>query len=93
MYYACGCVVFAGALVQVEATKRWWSSPRFRYTARPFSVQEVVSLRGTMPETHPSNIQVLYCCTAYRTRYIYQCCFTCTISVCVSGTMFGGTDC
>ena len=49
-------------LLQVEETKRWWSSPRFRYTARPFSVQEVVSLRGTLPETYPSNIQVLLNC-------------------------------
>ncbi|CAM9390541.1 unnamed protein product, partial [Ectocarpus sp. 8 AP-2014] len=41
----------------VEATKRWWGSPRFRYTKRPFSAEEVVSLRGTLPETYPSDIQ------------------------------------
>eukprot|EP00904_Undaria_pinnatifida_P004702 jgi/Undpi1/14232/HiC_scaffold_9.g03881.m1 len=41
----------------VESTKRWWSSPRFRYTARPFSAQDVVSLRGTIPETYASNTQ------------------------------------
>ncbi|CAM9623787.1 unnamed protein product [Ectocarpus sp. 4 AP-2014] len=41
----------------VEATKRWWGSPRFRYTKRPYSAEEVVSLRGTLPETYPSDIQ------------------------------------
>ncbi|CAM9540038.1 unnamed protein product [Ectocarpus sp. 6 AP-2014] len=41
----------------VEATKRWWGSPRFRYTKRPFSAEEVVSLRGTLPEIYPSDIQ------------------------------------
>lgn len=44
-------------LYQVEATKRWWGSPRFRFTKRPFSAEEVVSLRGTLPETYASDIQ------------------------------------
>lgn len=43
---------------KVEATARWWSSPRFRDTKRPFSAEEVVCLRGTLPETYASNIQV-----------------------------------
>lgn len=41
----------------MEATKRWWGSPRFRFTKRPFSAEEVVSLRGTLPETYASDIQ------------------------------------
>ncbi|CAN0131923.1 unnamed protein product [Pylaiella littoralis] len=41
----------------VEATKRWWGSPRFRFTSRPFSAEDVVSLRGTLPETYASDIQ------------------------------------
>eukprot|EP00903_Cladosiphon_okamuranus_P014471 g13424.t1 len=41
----------------VEATKRWWGSPRFRFTKRPFTAEEVVSLRGTLPETYASDIQ------------------------------------
>ncbi|CAM9310521.1 unnamed protein product, partial [Sphacelaria rigidula] len=42
---------------EVERMKQWWTSPRFRHTLRPFSAEEVVSLRGTIPETYASNIQ------------------------------------
>eukprot|EP00953_Heterococcus_sp_UTEX-ZZ885_P002981 2141-Heterococcus_DN1.PRE.1 len=35
--------------------RQWWSNPRFRDTKRPYTAEEAVSMRGTLPETFASN--------------------------------------
>ncbi|CAO1634264.1 unnamed protein product [Sympodiomycopsis kandeliae] len=42
---------------EVEAVKQWWKNPRFAKTKRPYSAEDVVSKRGTIPVTYPSGIQ------------------------------------
>ncbi|CAZ80833.1 unnamed protein product [Tuber melanosporum] len=42
---------------EVEAVKQWWSSPRWRYTKRPFTAEQIVSKRGNLPISYPSNNQ------------------------------------
>lgn len=42
---------------EVEAVKRWWSDPRWRYTRRPFTAEQIVSKRGHLQIQYPSNAQ------------------------------------
>ncbi|KAI1501504.1 isocitrate lyase family protein [Biscogniauxia marginata] len=42
---------------EVEAVKKWWSDPRWRYTKRPFTAEQIVSKRGHLPIQYPSNAQ------------------------------------
>ncbi|KAI0152927.1 isocitrate lyase family protein [Xylariaceae sp. FL1272] len=42
---------------EVEAVKKWWSDPRWRYTKRPFTAEQIVSKRGHLPIEYPSNTQ------------------------------------
>lgn len=42
---------------EVEAVKKWWSDPRWRYTKRPFTAEQIVSKRGHLPIEYPSNAQ------------------------------------
>ncbi|KAI0545281.1 isocitrate lyase [Xylaria curta] len=42
---------------EVEAVKRWWSEPRWRYTKRPFTAEQIVSKRGHLQVQYPSNAQ------------------------------------
>ena len=42
---------------EVEVVKQWWSSPRWRYTKRPFTAEQIVSKRGNLPVFYPSNDQ------------------------------------
>jgi isocitrate lyase len=42
---------------EVEAVKKWWSDPRWRYTKRPFTAEQIVSKRGYLPIEYPSNTQ------------------------------------
>lgn len=42
---------------EVEAVKRWWNDPRWRYTRRPFTAEQIVSKRGNLPIQYPSNAQ------------------------------------
>lgn len=44
-------------LQEVEAVKKWWSEPRWRYTRRPFTAEEIVQKRGNLPIQYPSNAQ------------------------------------
>lgn len=39
------------------AVRQWWSQPRWRYTKRPFTAEQIVSKRGTLPISYPSNDQ------------------------------------
>ncbi|KAL7276710.1 isocitrate lyase 1 [Rhizina undulata] len=42
---------------EVERVKAWWSSPRWRYTKRPFTAEQVVAKRGNIEISYPSNNQ------------------------------------
>ncbi|XXH03682.1 alpha,alpha-trehalase nth1 [Hypoxylon texense] len=42
---------------EVEAVKQWWSDPRWRYTRRPFTAEQIVSKRGNLKIEYPSNAQ------------------------------------
>ncbi|TRX95185.1 hypothetical protein FHL15_003877 [Xylaria flabelliformis] len=42
---------------EVETVKRWWSEPRWRYTKRPFTAEQIVSKRGHLQVQYPSNAQ------------------------------------
>ncbi|KAE8214751.1 hypothetical protein CF319_g1303 [Tilletia indica] len=42
---------------EVEAVKQWWKSPRFARVVRPYTAEQVVSKRGTIKQTYPSNEQ------------------------------------
>lgn len=42
---------------EVEAVKKWWSEPRWRYTRRPYTAEKIVEKRGNMKIQYPSNEQ------------------------------------
>ena len=42
---------------QVAALERWWRSPRFVRVKRPYDAEQVVSKRGTLPISYPSDTQ------------------------------------
>ncbi|KAF7791419.1 hypothetical protein EIP86_002435 [Pleurotus ostreatoroseus] len=46
---------------EVAAVQQWWkasaSDPRFAKVKRPYTAQDVVSKRGTLPIQYPSNVQ------------------------------------
>lgn len=41
----------------VKAVKQWWADPRWRYTKRPFTAEQIVSKRGNLKIEYPSNAQ------------------------------------
>lgn len=43
--------------VEAAAVKQWWSQPRWRYTKRPFTAEQIVSKRGNLLISYPSNDQ------------------------------------
>ncbi|GAD95598.1 isocitrate lyase [Paecilomyces variotii No. 5] len=42
---------------EVDAVKRWWQDPRWRYTKRPFTAEQIVAKRGNLKIEYPSNTQ------------------------------------
>lgn len=42
---------------EVEAVRQWWNDPRWRYTRRPFTAEQIVSKRGSLQIQYPSNAQ------------------------------------
>lgn len=42
-------------LDEVAAVKAWWSDPRWRYTKRPFTAEQIVAKRGTLKIEYASN--------------------------------------
>ncbi|KOS20378.1 Isocitrate lyase [Escovopsis weberi] len=42
---------------EVEQVKAWWQDPRWRYTKRPFTAEQIVSKRGYLKIDYPSNTQ------------------------------------
>ncbi|KAG9535894.1 isocitrate lyase and phosphorylmutase, partial [Aureobasidium melanogenum] len=41
---------------EVAAIKQWWTSPRWRYTKRPFTAEQIANKRGNLPIQHPGNV-------------------------------------
>ena len=41
---------------QVQAVKDWWASPRYKGIKRPYSAEDVVSKRGSLPQSYPSSL-------------------------------------
>ena len=41
---------------QVRDVQEWWSDPRFKGIKRPYSAEDVVSKRGSLPQTYPSSL-------------------------------------
>lgn len=41
---------------EVEAVKQWWTDPRWRYTKRPFTAEQIVQKRGQVKIQYPSNL-------------------------------------
>lgn len=44
-------------LDEVNAVKEWWKDPRWRYTKRPFTAEQIVAKRGNLPIEYPANTQ------------------------------------
>lgn len=44
-------------LADVKAVKQWWADPRWRYTKRPFTAEQIVAKRGNLKIEYPSNAQ------------------------------------
>lgn len=44
-------------LAEVEQLKQAWSDPRWRYTKRPFTAEQIVSKRGNLKIEYPGNAQ------------------------------------
>ncbi len=42
---------------EVEQIKQWWSDPRWRYTKRPFTAEQIASKRGNLKVEYASNAQ------------------------------------
>jgi isocitrate lyase len=42
---------------EVADVKKWWSDSRWRFTRRPFTAEEIVTKRGNLKITYPSNTQ------------------------------------
>lgn len=42
---------------EVEQVKQWWSDPRWRYTKRPFTAEQIASKRGNIKVEYPSSAQ------------------------------------
>lgn len=43
--------------LQVALVKKWWCTDRFQLVERPYSAEDVVSKRGTMPQQYASDMQ------------------------------------
>eukprot|EP00270_Netrium_digitus_P019804 TRINITY_DN791_c0_g1_i1.p1 TRINITY_DN791_c0_g1~~TRINITY_DN791_c0_g1_i1.p1 ORF type:complete len:579 (-),score=103.50 TRINITY_DN791_c0_g1_i1:278-2014(-) len=43
--------------VEVAETERWWKSDRFALTKRPYTAEDIVRLRDSLPKSYPSGIQ------------------------------------
>lgn len=42
---------------EVEVVEQWWKNPRFKHVKRPYTAEQVVSKRGTLPIQYPSDAQ------------------------------------
>lgn len=42
---------------EVAEVQKWWSDPRWRYTKRPFTAEQIASKRGNLKIEYASNAQ------------------------------------
>jgi isocitrate lyase len=42
-------------LDDVKAVKAWWQDPRWRYTKRPYTAEQIVAKRGNLQIDYASN--------------------------------------
>ncbi|KAJ2726400.1 isocitrate lyase 1 [Coemansia sp. Benny D115] len=54
---------------QVEQVKQWWSSPRFRGISRPYTAESIVTKRGNITQTYPSDVQAKKAFALFEKRY------------------------
>ncbi|KAJ1719596.1 isocitrate lyase 1 [Coemansia erecta] len=54
---------------QVEQVKKWWSSPRFRGITRPYTAESIVSKRGSLQPTYPSDEQAKKAFALFEQRF------------------------
>ena len=41
---------------QVREVQEWWAIPRYKGIRRPYTAEDVVSKRGTLPQSYPSSV-------------------------------------
>ncbi len=41
---------------EVEKMSQWWAGPRFQGIKRPYSAKDVVTKRGSLPQSYPSSL-------------------------------------
>lgn len=41
----------------VKSVKQWWTNPRWRFTKRPYTAEQIVAKRGNLMIQYPSNVQ------------------------------------
>ncbi|KAJ2707075.1 isocitrate lyase 1 [Coemansia sp. IMI 203386] len=54
---------------QVEQVKQWWSNPRFRGITRPYSAESIVSKRGSLQPSYPSDVQAKKAFALFEQRF------------------------
>ncbi|KAJ2712913.1 isocitrate lyase 1 [Coemansia spiralis] len=54
---------------QVAQVKRWWQSPRFRGTTRPYTAESIVAKRGSVQESYLSNEQAKKVFALFETHF------------------------
>ncbi|KAF8471172.1 isocitrate lyase AcuD [Kalaharituber pfeilii] len=54
---------------EVAAVKEWWKSPRWRYTKRPYTAEQIVAKRGNLQINYPSNAQAKKLWTLLEERF------------------------
>lgn len=40
---------------EIKQLEQWWSEPRWRFTKRPFTAEQIASKRGNIKIDYPSN--------------------------------------
>lgn len=41
---------------EIKEIEQWWSEPRWRFTKRPFTAEQIASKRGNIKIDYPSNV-------------------------------------
>ncbi|RDA87161.1 hypothetical protein CP532_4293 [Ophiocordyceps camponoti-leonardi (nom. inval.)] len=54
---------------EVKAVESWWRRDRWRHTRRPFSAEQIVNKRGSLPIEYPSDVQAKKLWAILETRF------------------------
>lgn len=41
---------------EIKEIEQWWTEPRWRFTKRPYTAEQIASKRGNIKITYPSNV-------------------------------------